>query len=102
MLAGEDAVCVGNKQLTSGSKPFMIWDGCVLCCNSFARLGRGANDSRLVKNGHYIVESTHQHKRLMRLTLHVDGESDEEPIQIAFACVNEWFSHGAYASTGHS
>ena len=47
--------------------------------------------------------SINQHKRTARLALAIDIDgSRDEPIQLPFAGVVKWFSHGAYASTGHS
>jgi hypothetical protein len=100
-----DAVLLGQKKLPTGEKPFYVWPSCVLRSNSNAKLGRGPDDTRLVNNGRYTVLTINKDKRMVRLALDlstdVEGDKDE-PVQLSYAAVLKWFSHGAYSATGHS
>jgi hypothetical protein len=96
-----DAVLVGYKKLPTGEKPFYVWQNCALRSNSNAKLGRGKDDTRLVNNGRYITLSINKDKRMVRLAMDLGSELDEV-IQVSYAGVLKWFSHGAYSSTGHS
>ena len=98
----EDAIMVGNKQLTGISRPFYVWPDVVLRSNSNAKLSTGKYAVRLINNGLYRVLTINQHKKQARLVLDLDGEQQDEPIEVGYAGLVKWFSHGAYTSTGHS